>query len=69
MSYPTDIRNMSKGLPIPGFKLAKVQTEVFSKRTHNISKILFNLKISTSPQEVGKHDEIFLNNLKKKVSV
>ena len=38
-----NISNMSQGLPNPGFRSVRVKTEIFSKRTHKISKFLFNV--------------------------
>ena len=39
--YPKNIHKMSQGPPNPGFR--SVILRIFSKRTHNILKILFNL--------------------------
>ena len=41
--YPENIHNMSQGPPNPRFRSVKIKTEDFLIRTHNISKILFNL--------------------------
>jgi hypothetical protein len=39
--YPKNIRNMSKGPPIPGFIQEKVQKGDFLKRTSRESKKIF----------------------------